>query len=162
MLANTRKNAMPALYRIRVKRPDLEVEVESTDREYVDVKLDHYLNVQSSIVPAVTGGHAVPQKPRLAHRPLSISEFVKQINPSKKNEVAAAIAYFLEYYADPILQEWKPDQIADRFPDVRKPKPANMTDLLVKSNFFISDKGSYRLSETGVDWVEAQAANHEG
>jgi len=47
---------------------------------------------------------------------------------------------------------------------VRKPKPANMTDLLVKSNFFMGgrEKGSYRLSEIGVNWVEAQSGNHEG
>jgi hypothetical protein len=141
----------------------LEVEVESTDREYVDAKLEHYLNFQPSTKSAVAGGNIEPQQSRSSRRPSSIGEFVKRINPIKKNEVAASIAYFVEYHADPIVEEWKPDQIADRFPDVRKPKPANMTDLLVKSNFFMSgrEKGSYRLSETGVNWVEAQAANHE-
>ncbi len=46
--------------------------------------------------------------------------------------------------------------MADKFSDVRKLKPANMTDLLVKSNLFMEgrEKGCYRLSETGVEWVE--------
>lgn len=154
---------MAALYRIRVKRPDLEVEVESTDREYVDKKLDYYLNMPATAEPAAPGGLARPHPNRSLRRPMSIGEFVRQINPSKKNEVAAAIAYFLEYHADPVSEEWKPDQIADRFPDVRKPKPANMTDLLVKSNLFMGgrEKGSYRLSEPGVIWVESQVGNHE-
>jgi hypothetical protein len=155
---------MAALYRIRVKRPDLEVEVESTDRSYVEAKLDHYLNIGVSTEPPSAGGGAEPHPDSSRRRPISIGEFVKQVNPDKKNEVAAAIAYFLEYHADPIAEGWKPDQIADRFPDVRKPKPANMTDLLVKSNFFMDgrEKGSYRLSEAGVNWVEAQFGNHEG
>jgi hypothetical protein len=160
MRPTTRKNDMTALYRIRVKRLDLEVEVESTDREYVDTKLEQYLNIRAS---GPASGLAEFHQNRSRPGPKSIAEFVRQVNPSKKNEVAAAIAYFLEYHADPIAQEWRPDQIADRFPDVRKPKPANMTDLLVKSNFFMSgrEKGSYRLSEPGVTWVEAQAENHE-
>jgi hypothetical protein len=146
-----------------VKRPDLEVEVESTDREYVDTKLEQYLNIPAPPKPALASGHTESHQNRTRRSPASITEFVKQVSPNKKNEVAAAIAYFLEYHADPIAEEWKPDQIADRFPDVRKPKPANMTDLLVKSNFFMSgrEKGSYRLSEPGVIWVEAQAGNHE-
>jgi hypothetical protein len=151
---------MAVLYRIRVKRPDLEVEVESTDREYVDAKLNHYLNIGASMEPLAASAQATPSR----QRPMPIGEFVRQVNPEKKNEVAAAIAYFLEYHAVPTLEEWKPDQLADRFPDVRKPKPANMTDLLVKSSFFMGgrEKGAYRLSETGVDWVEAQSASHEG
>jgi hypothetical protein len=143
------------MYRIRVKRPELEVEVESTDREYVDAKLAEYLT--ASTRPADADQNAVPPHER-SSRPISLGEFVKQVNPRKKNEVAATIAYFLEYHADPIAEEWKSDQVADRFPDVRKPKPANMTDLLVKSNFFMGgrEKGSYRLSEAGVNWVESQ------
>ena len=158
MLSTTKRNDMAAHYRIRVKRPDLEVEVESTDREYVDAKLDQYLNIGPSIEPPVAGGSVAPRR----RRPMSISEFVRQVNPDKKNEVAAAIAYFLEYHTEPIVEEWKPDQIADRFQDVRKSAPANMTDLLVKSNFFMGgrEKGSYRLSETGVNWVEARSSNH--
>jgi hypothetical protein len=138
----------------------LEVEVESTDREYVDAKLDQYLNAGALLEPPAAGGRAEARR----RRPMSIGEFVRQINPVKKNEVAATIAYFLEFHADPPVEEWKPDQIADRFPDVRKPKPANMTDLLLKSNFFmgVREKGSYRLSEAGVNWVDAQEGSHEG
>lgn len=151
---------MPEIYRIRVKRPDLEVEVESSNREYVDTKLEQYLNNGTLQEALVTSEHADGRH----RRPKSIGEFVKEINPAKKNEVAAAIAYFLEFHADPTVEEWKPDQIADRFPDVRKPKPANMTDLLTKSYFFMGgrERGSYRLSDSGVKWVEAQAANNEG
>jgi hypothetical protein len=153
---------MSALYRIRVKRLDLEVEVESTDRAYVDARVDQYLNSATSAEPPAAAGRGQSSSKRSSRSP-SIGEFVRRINPAKKNEVAATIAYFLEYHAEPIAEEWKPDHVADKFPDVRKPKPANMTDLLVKSNFFMGgrEKGSYRLSESGVNWVEAQLGGHE-
>jgi len=162
-MASTNRAAV--LYRIRVKRPDLEVEVESTDRDYVDAKLDQYLNARAPTESAaMTGDRPDSPSGRRPRSPISIGEFIRQINPDKKNEVAETIAYFLEYYADPIAGEWKPAEIADRFPDVRKPKPANMSDLLAKSNFFVSgrEKGLYRLSETGVKWVEDHTGNHEG
>lgn len=156
---------MAELFRVRVKRPHLEVEVESTDRAYVDAKMEEYLNGQSwsTATDSSANGPTAPRQDGPRRRPLSIGEFVKQINPDKKNEVAATIAYFLEYHADPIIEEWKPDQVADKFADVRKAKPANMTDLLQKSNFFMGgrEKGSYRLSETGVAWVEDQVNSNE-
>lgn len=156
---------MAELFRVRVKQPHLEVEVESTDRAYVDAKMEQYLKDQSWSTPTDSrdNGHPEPRQDGSRRRPLSIGEFVKQINPDKKNEAAATIAYFLEYHADPIIEEWKPDQVADKFADVRKAKPANITDLLQKSNFFMSgrEKGSYRLSETGVAWVEDQVSDRE-
>ncbi len=150
---------MPALYRIRVKHPDLEIEVESTDRDYVEAKLDQYLNAGASLKPPAARERA--DAPR--RRPVSIGELVRQVSPVKKNEVAATIAYFLEFHADPPLDEWKPDQIASKFADVRKTKPANMTDLLSKSDFFMGgrERGSYRLSEAGVVWVEGKVGDHE-
>ncbi len=148
---------MPELYRIRVKYPDLEVEVESSDREYVEAKLDQYLNIQVVRGSSSTSRPTEPG-PARSRRQVSMSEFVKRVNPHKKNEVAAVIAYYLEYHAESIAEEWKPDQVADKFPDIRKAKPANMTDLLQKSTFFMSgrEKGTYRLSEDGVNWVEGR------
>jgi hypothetical protein len=155
---------MAETYRIRIRRGDLEVEVESSDRDYVEAKLEHYLNVERPSERATeascdTSGPAVRSQ-----RPLSVREFVKQVNPEKKNEVAAAIAYFLEYHAAPPFEEWKPDEIGDKFADSRKPKPANMRDLLVKSDYFMEgrEKGAYRLSETGVNWVEGRLGHYAG
>lgn len=149
---------MTVLYRIRVKRPDLEVEVESTDRAYVDSKLDQYLNTATAPELPTAGGRAGAR----VRPPASISEFLRQVSPVKKNEVAATIAYFLEFHADPPLEDWKPEQIAAKFPEVRKTKPANMTDLLAKSGFFMGlEKGFYRLSEDGVLWVEGRVSDHE-
>ena len=154
---------MSELYRIRVKRGDLEVEVESSDRDYVEAKVDQYLNAQlsSESTTAESGVQATAARSR---RPVSVQEFVKRINPEKKNEIAAAIAYFLEYHAAPPVEEWKSEEIGDRFADARKEKPANMRDLLVKSDYFMEgrERGTYRLSETGVNWVEGRLNNHEG
>jgi hypothetical protein len=153
---------MSELYRIRVKRGDLEVEVESSDHDYVEAKLNQYLNAQRSPEPPAAEPGASVRGER-SRRPVSVREFVKQVYPEKKNEVAAAIAYFLEYHAAPPVEEWKPDEIGDKFADARKPKPANMRDLLIKSDYFMEgrEKGMYRLSETGVNWVESQLDNHE-
>jgi hypothetical protein len=152
---------MAETYRIRVRRGDLEVEVESSDREYVEAKLEQYLNAERSSEPIREGSGGADASAVRSRRPLSVREFVKQTNPEKKNEVAAIIAYFLEYHATPPLEEWKPDEIGDKFADARKPKPANMRDLLVKSDYFMEgrEKGTYRLSETGVNWVEGQLGN---
>jgi hypothetical protein len=150
---------MTDLYRIRVRRGDVEVEVESTNEDYVSAKLNFYLS----------DSNAKPQTSRLgssqpgaeSQRPLSMGEFIRQISPEKKNEIAATLAYFLEFHAEPVREEWKPDEVATKFTDVRKPRPANITDLLKKSEFFMvgKEKGSYRLSGTGVKWVEDQMAN---
>jgi hypothetical protein len=154
---------MSELYRIRVKRGDLEVEVESSDRDYVEAKVDQYLNAEPS-PEAPTAESRIQDPNARSRRPVSIQEFVKQVNPQKKNEIAATIAYFLEYHAAPPIEEWRSDEIGDRFADARKPKPANMRDLLVKSDYFMEgrEKGTYRLSEKGVNWVEGRLNNHEG
>jgi hypothetical protein len=136
---------MSERYRIRVRRGDVEVEVESTD-----------LN---DLQPAASSVRTTEPALMRTPRPLSIGEFVKKIAPVKKNEVAAAIAYFLEY--EEKCQEWKPDEVAGRFTEVRKEKPSNMADLLNKSDFFMrgQENGHYRLSETGVQWVEDRINN---
>lgn len=154
---------MSELYRIRVRRADVEVEVESTDREYVQAKLDQYLTPRTAVETAKLALRSETIDTNV-RPPTSLREFVKQVDPHKNNEVAAAIAYFLEYHAQPTLEEWRPDDVADKFADVRKPKPANMTDLLVKSNLFMKgrQKGLYRLSETGVQWVEERLSYNAG
>jgi|SRR5579871_1118741 len=153
---------MPELFRVRVKRGDLEVEVESSDRDYVEAKLEQYLNAQRSAEPSAAQLGTEVSAAR-SRRPVSVQEFVKQVNPDKKNEIAAAIAYFLEYHAAPPVEEWRSDEVGDKFADARKSKPANMRDLLVKSDYFMDgrEKGTYRLSEKGVNWVEGQLNNHE-
>jgi len=149
---------MPEIYKIRVKRGDLEVEVESTDKDFVETKIEQYLGK----TVAANTQHQDQQPPPPAQqnrRPLSISEFIKKVVPDKKNEIAATLAYFLEYYED--TSEWKPEAISDKFTDVRKSKPANMTDLLKKSDFFMKghEAGFYQLSETGVQWAEGRLKN---
>lgn len=150
-------------YRVRVKRADLEVEIESTDKKFIEAKLAEYLS-QAETGPVAAAHHqpsgASPGKEN-RRRPLSIGEFSKQASPDKKNEIAATIAYYLEFHGD--IEEWKPDDISDKFTDVRKSKPANMTDLLQKSDFFMKGRGPgfYRLSETGVRWVQGKVEKNE-
>ena len=150
-------NTPKEVYRIRIKRGDAEVEVESTDKDYVEAKIQEYLAAGSQL-DGVAPAFPVSHPPR-AKRPLSVGEFVKQIGPDKKNEIAATLAYFLEYHAG--SEEWRPDEVGTKFTDARKPKPANMADLLAKSNFFMKGRqaGFYKLSETGVKWVEGRIAN---
>jgi len=155
---------MPNTYRIRVRRGDVEVEVESSDKEYVESKVDQYLASSGAASPTPiaadgTTRHRIPTSTAAERRPLSIGEFVKQVAPDKKNEIAATVAYFLEFFSN--QDEWKPDDVAGKFTDARKPKPANMTDLLAKSNFFMKgrESGFYRLSETGVQWIEGRVTN---
>ena len=155
---------MAEIFRIRIRRGDIEVEVESSDREYVEAKLEHYLNTERPSERTVEESASTDGSAARSRRPVSVREFVKQVNPEKKNEVAAAIAYFLEYHAAPPFEDWKPDEIGDKFADARKPKPANIRDLVVKSDYFMEgrEKGTHRLSETGVNWVEGQLEHYAG
>ena len=116
---------MSELYRIRVKRGDLEVEVESSDRDYVEAKLEQYLNAEPSPGKRRQQSLGIQDPNARSRRPVSIQEFVKQVNPQKKNEIAATIAYFLEYHAAPPIEEWRSDEIGDRFADARNPKFRN-------------------------------------
>jgi hypothetical protein len=87
-----------------------------------------------------------------------LQNLIAKVLPQKKNEVGATVAYFLEFHASEPVAEWKPEEVGSRFTDVRKPKPQNMTDLIVKSEFFMkgSQRGYYKLSEPGVKWVETR------
>src|SRR5580698_4272261 len=131
-------------YKIRIRQGDFEVE--STDVAYVNTKIDQYLAAAKRLQ-----NESSPQEENSVvgntRRPLSIGEFMKRVNPEKKNEVAATLAYFLEYYENEKKEEWKPDEVGGKFTDVRKPKPANTTDLLNKSTFFMKGRepGFYRL-----------------
>jgi hypothetical protein len=149
---------MSEIYRVRIKRADIEVEVESSNKDYVDAKIDQYLN--SARLDGMATTKAVAESGgRIAHRPNSVGEFIKKVNAVKKNEVAAALAHFLEY--EEHQEEWRPDSVGSKFADIRKVKPANMADLLNKSAFFMKGReaGFYRLSETGVQWVEERLKN---
>ena len=91
-------------------------------------------------------------------RPLSLRELEKIIQPGSKTEKAAMIAYFLEHFLEPVIKEWKPNSVFDRFSEIRERKPANPSDTVNKSDYFMSGSknGFYTLSNSGVAWVESR------
>jgi hypothetical protein len=140
-----------------VRTNQLEVEVESTEKAFVEGKLKEYLSIPKNQPDQDTDKDDKSPGNRFSKEG-SLNSFVKKINPVSKSETAAAIAYFLENHSQTVLLEWRPNDLADKFPDVRKSKPKNMTDTIRKSDLFMNGKtkGSYQLSEDGVEWVEGR------
>src|SRR5436309_1543893 len=96
---------MANTYRIRVRRGDVEVEVESSDKDYVESKVDQYLATSEVDMPAgsasaTTIRHQDASPASTERRPISIGEFLKQVAPDRKNEIAATVAYFLEFFSN--------------------------------------------------------------
>lgn len=146
---------MGDVYRVRIKRGNDEIEVESHDRAFVEDKLKEFGEQRTQPAELAPMESKAPSDHRTSCRE-SLKEFSTRISHDKKNESAAVIAYYLEHLAETPLQEWRPNDIEMLFADLRKPRPANMRDLILKSNFFMEghQPGSHRLTETGVKWVE--------
>jgi hypothetical protein len=147
------------IFRVRIRMADYEVEVESTDRKYVDEKVKEHLRANPPTAPAIR-----PLAASGASRPTSLKEFTARVRPDKKVEIAATIAFYLEYLTEVLVAHWKPEEVASRFTEIRKERPKNMTDLLKSSLYFMpaDERGCYKLSETGVEWVRERAEANEG
>ncbi|MCH7498583.1 MAG: hypothetical protein IH886_00985 [Nitrospinae bacterium] len=149
---------MGDMYRLKIRIGDREFEVASSDQNYVDEKFQKHFDL---ICSGKKSGTEAVDRGKIGsggERPISLREFEKQVSPKSKTEKAAVVAFFLEHFLDPVIEEWKPNDVFDRFSEIRGIKPANPSDTIKKSNFFMpgSRSGFYKLSRSGVAWVEKQ------
>jgi hypothetical protein len=147
------------IFRVRIRRADYEVEVESSDKRYVDEKLREHLG---SATPTVLATNAPPVNE--GPRPTSLKEFAARVRPDKKVEIAASVAYYLEHLIEVPVTHWKPEDVASRFTEIRKERPKNMPNLLKSSLYFMQadEKGCYKLTDTGILWVRGRLETSEG
>jgi hypothetical protein len=155
---------MAEQYRVRIKRGVLEVEVESTDREYVDAKVSDLIEAYSThmdgdegLPSAKTNGSSGSGTSGDAKR-TSLQEFVKKLAPSKDTEYVVAVTYYAEKHEG--LQEVRTRDVSARFRSI-KYKHSNPADAVARARkqAFLMEGSSRRtfvVTQTGEKWVEGR------
>lgn len=154
---------MSELYRVRIKKGEFEVEVESHDAGYVDAKLKEYLSVapgaprkdENTAEGGVAGGQT---------KPLSLKEFTASIEAKSGKEAALAIVYFAEKH------EGKPQietsEVKSRLKKTLKLSLKNPADAITKARtdkwlMDGDDPGTVRSTSTGDKWIEERLKERE-
>jgi len=149
---------MEELYRVWIKDGTFELDARGPSAEFVERTVEtYYLRGRSDVgreQPSTNAANAGALVGDL--RPTSLRELRRRIGPEKKTEVAAMIAYYLENQPEVAVQEWKPSEVAARFSELREEAPSNPAMTIGSSDFFMRSgtAGHYKLSSTGVRWIE--------
>jgi len=149
---------MTGIYRVRVRRGDVEVEVESNDKNFVERHLEQQMAAALAVAKAPSHATTESEPPCGTRRPLSLREFYKQVSPKQMQQRAATIAYYVEHMSTEKVEEWKPTDIETKWADTgEKKRPGNLAGTIRQSTFFSRIRpGQYRLSNTGLEWVEGE------
>lgn len=157
-------------YRVRINCNGYEVEVESTERGYVDEKIEEYLEEAKkfSSSPSQEGekGFSNGQKlllPSNGIKNISLPEFLRKVKPKSGPEYAITIGYFVEKIQN--KDAFFMSEIKDGFTKVKFPH-SNPSDTVskAKSSGKIMEgpeKNSYILTQTGEAWVEERLSSNE-
>lgn len=157
---------MDAHFRVRIKRNDFEIEVESTEKDYVDSKFKEFyedLTKNFSSLPATPKNEDNGKQPPLTPKETSLQEFVKRVKPNSGPEKAVTIGYFVEKIQN--KGSFHVQEIKDGFSKIKFPH-SNPSDTVskAKANGKIMEgpeKGSYILTQTGESWVEERLSQNE-
>jgi len=146
---------MTSMYRIKVKTQHYEIEVESSDKDFVVQKFEEHVK-QFAERPAVMPAMKVSTKTELAGKDLSLQEFINQVAPSSGPEYVVTIGYFLEKYQQ--VPGFTSAQVKTEFQRAKFQHP-NPTDALLKARgagrvMEGPEKGTFVLTRTGEQWVE--------
>lgn len=151
---------MAALYRVRIRRGDVEVEVESTDKKYVKAMLAEHLSppAQQQAAPSASPGAAVP-----GGKQTSLQEFVKQVAPKAAREYVVTVIYFKEKSES--MAEVRPKDVAAAFKSL-KYKCGNVSDAVAKAkrggHLMSGDSPRcYVVTNTGENWVQERLAEQQ-
>ena len=148
-------------YRVRVRRGDLELEVEATDAGYVDEKLAELLDRMG--VEGSNGSERAPRSPNsgasATGKPPSLVEFVRLVSPSGGLEHVLAVGYYLEHHRGStggfrrreVVQAFKTLRYSHSNPGV--PIAAGRKQGLLMEG---AEGDKIRLSETADEWVRAR------
>jgi hypothetical protein len=150
---------MNDIYRIKVKYEDIEIEVESTDADYVEKNFEkikaEFLNNSASIKTEKQG--PTGEVPNLkSGKGMSMAEFVRIVKPKSGTDYAVTIGYYVEKIQS--HGSFSGTDIKNGFLQV-KFQHSNPSDTInkAKSTGKVMDsqeRGSYVLTQTGEEWVE--------
>jgi hypothetical protein len=157
-------------YRVRVARGDVEVEVDSSEKEYTDSKLKELLanlpTERVSAPPKKDDGGAAPKaavQPR--EKKLSMAEYIRSLAPKSGPQHVVAVGLYLEQYGG-MGTGFKTRDIADGFTTV-KYKHSNPAEAVrqAKTQGLLMDgkePGTLVVTSTGEDWVKVQLGTDAG
>jgi hypothetical protein len=150
-------------YRVRVIKGGVEVEVDSSDKEYTDSKLKALLTslrVEGAAMTPSKGGGAAPKAAAPAReKPLSMVEYVRSLSPRSGTQYVVAVGLYLEKHGG-MTAGFKTRDVADGFTKV-KYKHSNPAEAVrqAKAQGLLMDgkeSGSLLVTATGEDWVKVQ------
>ena len=156
-------------YRIRVRKSDWEVEVSSSDKDFVLVESDrlikHLSMAMIPLPPQEIIGVDVSQQSELSHsrnrKPETLNEFIRQFKLNTHLERILVLGYWCE-----IKQEqsfFTIEDILTKYKEIREPPPANIRrdlgTLQGRGLLLSADKqegAAYGLTNSGIKEVESK------
>lgn len=155
-------------YRIRIRRGETELEVDSSDRAYVEAKLAELRallgaapirDVDSASLPP---GSPEPTTP--GAKPVSLVEHVRRIGPKTGTQYVMAVGHYLEQFGS-MSSGFKTRDLGDAFQSL-KYKHSNPAEAVrqARSQGFLMDgkeANTVVLTQRGEAWVNGQLAGGE-
>jgi hypothetical protein len=160
MTSMPKRNVDGGYYKLRLKTQTFEVEVESSDREFVEEKIRTFADrVQRNGNEALSAGsisepHDFAGTESGAKR-LSLSEFIQRVGAMSGTEYVVAVGYFLEKHQG--LKAFTSADVKAAFLKL-KFQHSNPSDAIAKARaagklMEGQDKNTYVLTQTGEAWV---------
>lgn len=147
-------------YRVRIKNQEFEVEIESTDKAFVEKKLKDYSVVSFEGSTRKSGASSETQKSSssASGKKLSIQEFVKTVKPKGGPQHAIAAIYYLETHGG--QPDASTSDVTAAFKTIRF-KSTNVTRdvLTAKSQGYVMNgntKRTWVVTNTGQEWVQGR------
>jgi len=151
-------------YRVRVARGGVEVEVDSSEKDYTDSKLKELLGslpTERVLAPPKKndGGGSPKATAQAGGKPLSMAEYVRSLAPKSGTQYVVAVGLYLEKHGD-MASGFKTRDIADGFTTVKYKhsnppeavRQAKVQGLLMDAK----ESGSMLVTSTGEDWMKVQ------
>jgi len=156
-----------SMFRVRVRVGGAEVEVESSEKDYVETKLKELLSTvgmsgsPGTPPPSVAGS---PASSTLSGKPTSMVEYVRALSPKSGTQYVIAIGHYLEQHGG-MADGFKSKDIFAGFQAV-KFKHANPSEALrqAKQQGFLMEArepGAMVVTQTGEAWIRGQLTDGE-
>jgi hypothetical protein len=160
-------------FRVKVRSGDVEVEVDSSDKEYTEAKVKELLAAfgpgktprAAAAAPEPKAKRAEPAPaPAGSAKRVSMVEYVRSLGPKGGTQYVIAVGQYLEQHGG-MAGGFKTRDIVDGFQTV-KFKHANPREAVrqAKAQGFVMDAkepGAMVVTQTGEAWIKAQLTEME-
>lgn len=144
-------------YRVKIKNQDFEIEIESSDKAFVEKKLKDYSMI--SFEKNHSASSVEKTSSRSQDKKVSLNEFYKSINPKGGSQHVLLVSYYKETYEG--LTEIATQDIANGFKEIRYRSTNIARDVAqAKTARFImpgSSKRSFVVTNSGQEWIRSRS-----